>query len=121
MMFFSPQGRYPENFVPISQLEGCQEGEGSIREVLGGHWGFLMQDLEDRVILDTMDDLGGPQGSYPEGFVSLSLFLAEIYIIVVLIKKKRDIQHTDRHTDIHQTLEKFNRDGLTMVTISPNK
>ena len=23
---FSPQGRYPENFVLISQLEGCQEG-----------------------------------------------------------------------------------------------
>ena len=26
---FSPQGRYPENFVLISQLEVCQEGEGS--------------------------------------------------------------------------------------------
>ena len=37
-----------------------------------------MGDLEDRVILDNMDDLGRPQGSYPEGFVSLSLFLAEI-------------------------------------------
>ena len=43
--------------------------------------------MEDRVILDTMDDLGGPQGSYPEGFVSLSLFLAEIYKFVVLVKK----------------------------------
>ena len=37
-----------------------------------------MGDLEDRVILDNMDDLGRPQGSYPESFVSLSLFLAEI-------------------------------------------
>ena len=58
--------------------------------------GFLTGDLEDRVILDTMDDLGGPQGSYPEGFVSLSLFLAEIYKFVVLVKK-RDIQ-TDIQT-----------------------
>lgn len=50
----------------------------SRRGVLGGCWGFLTGDMEDRVILETMDDLGGPQGSYPEGFVSLSLFLAEI-------------------------------------------
>ena len=35
-------------------------------------------DMEDRVIFDNMDDLGRPQGSYPESFVSLSLFLAEI-------------------------------------------
>ena len=70
---------------------------GSRRGLLGGRLGFLTRDLEDRVILDTMDDLGGPQGSYPEGFVSLSLFLAEIYKFVVLVKKR------DRHT-----LEKFN-------------
>ena len=64
-----------------------------------------MGDLEDRVILDTMDDLGGPQGSYPEGFVSLSLFLADIYKFVVLVKKH------DRHTYmIHDTLQKFNID-----------
>ena len=31
------QGRYPENFVLISQLEVCQEGRGSRRGVLGGH------------------------------------------------------------------------------------
>ena len=37
-----------------------------------------MGDMEDRVIFDDMDDLGGPQGSYPEGFMSLSLFFAEI-------------------------------------------
>ena len=37
-----------------------------------------MGDLEERVILDNMDDLGEVQGSYPEGFVALSLFLAEI-------------------------------------------
>ena len=74
---FLPQGRYPENFVLISQLEVRQEG-GSRRGYLEDVGGFLMGDLEDRVILDTMDDLGGPQGSYPEGFVSLSLFLAEI-------------------------------------------
>ena len=33
------QGRYPENFVLISQLEVCQEG-GSRREVLAGVEGF---------------------------------------------------------------------------------
>ena len=33
---FLPQGRYPENFVLISQLEEGQEG-GSRRGVLGGH------------------------------------------------------------------------------------
>ena len=32
---FLLQGRYPENFVPISQLEGCQEG-GVKKGVLGG-------------------------------------------------------------------------------------
>ena len=32
---FLPQGRYPENFVLISQLEVCQEG-GSRSGVLGG-------------------------------------------------------------------------------------
>ena len=31
---FLPQGRYPENFVPISQLEGCQEG-GNLEEIGG--------------------------------------------------------------------------------------
>ena len=48
----------------------------------GGSWrtfgGFLMGDLENGVILEVMDDLGRVQGSYPEGFVELSLFLAEI-------------------------------------------
>ena len=36
---FLLQGRYPENFVPISHLEGCQEGggqEGRYLEDLGG-------------------------------------------------------------------------------------
>ena len=60
-------------------------------------WGFLTQDLDDRVIPDTKDDLGGPQGSYPEGFVSLSLFFADIYKLAVLVKKR------DTQTDIHDT------------------
>ena len=38
--------------------------------------GELTGDMEDRVILDIMDDLGGPQGPYPETFRSISLFLA---------------------------------------------
>ena len=70
----------------------------------GGTWrtlmGFLTGDLEDRVILDTMDDLGGPQGSYPEGFMSLSLFLTEIYKLVVFGKKHDMIHQTEYvHTD----------------------
>ena len=72
-----PQGSYPESFRLISLLEVCQEG-GSFRGVLVGHWEFLTGDMKDRVILDIMDDLGRPQGSYLESFVSLSLFLAEI-------------------------------------------
>ena len=46
--------------------------------VLGERWGFLTEDLEDRVILDVMDVLDRPQGWYPENFMYLSLFLAEI-------------------------------------------
>ena len=62
-----------------------------------------MGHLEERVILDTMDDLGGPQGSYPEGFMSLSLFLAEICKLVVLVKNMRYRQTTYSHqtSDIH--------------------
>ena len=48
-----PQGRYPENFVLISQLEVCQEG-GVKKGVLGGGWRFLTGDMEDRVIPDIM-------------------------------------------------------------------
>ena len=84
----------------ISLLEVHQEGggqEGGTRRTFGG---FLTGDLEDRVILEAMDYLGGPQGSYPEGFVSLSLFLAEIYKFVVLVKK-RDRQTSDIQTDRH--------------------
>ena len=35
---FLPQGRHPENFVPISELEVCQEGGGQ-----GGRWEVLEQ------------------------------------------------------------------------------
>ena len=64
-------------------MSGRGGQEGGYLEDVGG---FLTGDLEDRVILDTMDDLGGTQGSYPEGFVSLFLFLAEIYKFIVLVK-----------------------------------
>ena len=33
---FLPQGRYPENFMLIFQLEVCQEGGGSRIGLLGG-------------------------------------------------------------------------------------
>ena len=42
---FLPQGRYPENFVLISQLEVCQEGGGSRKKILGGRWGVPDQRL----------------------------------------------------------------------------
>ena len=60
-------------FIGSASGRGGQEG-GTWR-TLGG---FLTGDLEDGVILEVMDDLGRVQGSYPEGFVALSLFLAEI-------------------------------------------
>ena len=71
-----PQGRYPENFVLVSQLEVCQEG-GSRRGVLGGHWGFLTRDMEDRVIPDVMYHVFLPLGRYPDNFVLISQL--EIY------------------------------------------
>ena len=37
-----------------------------------------MGDMDDRVIQDVLDVLGRPKGSYPESFVTLSSFLAEI-------------------------------------------
>ena len=58
-------------FVLISQLKVCQE-EGVKKGVLGGHWGFLTGDMEDRVIPDVMNDVFLPQGRYPENFVLIS-------------------------------------------------
>ena len=65
------QGRYPEKFVLISQLEVCQE-RGSRRGVLGGRSGFLTRDMEDRVTPDIMNYVFLPQGRYPEYFVLIS-------------------------------------------------
>ena len=45
---------------------------GSRRGVLGGRWGILTGDMEDRVILDVMNDVVLPQGKYPENFVLIS-------------------------------------------------
>ena len=42
--------------------------------VLGGRLGFVTGDFEDRVIIDIIDVLGRPQGSYPESFMSISFF-----------------------------------------------
>ena len=61
----------------ISLLEVCQEW-GSLMWVLGGRSGFLTGDLEDWVIVDILSVLGRPQELYPESFVSISFFLAEI-------------------------------------------
>ena len=68
---FLPKGRYPEDFMPISQLELCQEG-GPRMGVLGGRWGFLTGDMEDRVIPDVMNDVYLSQRRYPENFELIS-------------------------------------------------
>ena len=69
---FLPHGRYPEIFVLISKLEVCKEEGVKKGLVLGGCCGFLMGDMDDRVIHDVLDVLGRPQGSYPDSFGSLS-------------------------------------------------
>ena len=50
----------------------CVKKGGSRRGILGGRWGFLTGDVEDRVILDVMNDVFLPQGRYPENFVLIS-------------------------------------------------
>ena len=44
----------------------------SRRGVLGGCWGFLTGDMEDRVIPDVMNGVYLHQGRYPENFVLIS-------------------------------------------------
>ena len=56
----------------ISLLELCQEGWGVKK---GSTWrmlGFLIGDMEDRVIPDDMNDVFLPQGRYPENFMLIS-------------------------------------------------
>ena len=74
-------------------MSGRAGQEGGTWRTLGG---FLTEDLEDGVIFEVMDDLGKVQGSCPEGFVALSLFLAEIYKFVVLVKNVTHMIQTDR-------------------------
>ena len=47
----------------ISLLEVYQK-QGALMGVLGEHQGFLTGDLEDQVIHNIMDTLGGPKGRY---------------------------------------------------------
>ena len=56
----------------ISQLEVFQDGGGSRRGVLGGQLGLLTGDMDDRVILDMLNDVLLPQRRYPENFVLIS-------------------------------------------------
>ena len=60
--------------------------------ILGGRWGFLTEDLEDRVILDTMDHLGGPHGSYTESFVIIFIFGWDIRVCYIGNKNVTDRQ-----------------------------
>ena len=71
MMFFYPK----EGTLKIScwYLNGkCVRKGGSRRGVLGGRWGFLTGDMDDRVIPDVMNDDLLPQGRYSENFVLIS-------------------------------------------------
>ena len=56
---FLPKGSYPESFMLISLLE-VASGMGVKKGVLGGHSGFLTGDMKGMVILDALDDVGGP-------------------------------------------------------------
>ena len=57
---YLPEGRYPENFVLISQLEVRQERGGQEEGYLEDVGGFLTGDMEDRVIPDIMNDVFYP-------------------------------------------------------------
>ena len=64
---FLPQGRYPENFVLISQLEVCQAW--GVKK--GGTWRTFR--VSDMVILNVMDVHILAIERYPENFVLISL------------------------------------------------
>ena len=65
-------------FMSIYVVSMSRRGGQAKRLVLEGNWWFLNRDMEDRVICDVMDVLDIPQGSYPESFIALSLFLTEL-------------------------------------------
>ena len=54
----------------MGSVSGRRGQEGGYLEDVGG---FLTRDMEDRVILDVMNDVFLPQGRYPENFVLISL------------------------------------------------
>ena len=49
--------------------------------LLRGCRGFLTRHMEERVLFDVFDDIGGPQGSYPESLRFLSLCSVKLEII----------------------------------------
>ena len=63
---------------------------------LGGRYGFLTGDLEDRVIFDMLDHLGRPPGTYPESFVKIGLHLLEILDLELSLGQTHTPPH--RHT-----------------------
>ena len=66
-----PEGRCPESFVLISLSEVCKEWGILHGIVLGGGWGFLTWDIEDKVMLEVGNVLGIPQESDFENYVTL--------------------------------------------------
>ena len=65
----------------ISLSEICQEGW--VKKPLGGCLGFLSIDLEDKVILNVMDDLILSKERYPESFMLISLLEAWQEVVVL--------------------------------------
>ena len=65
------------NFSSLELIEVCQEPPCRSRSILGGHWGFLIGDLEDGVISDVIYCLDWPFWSCPESFMKIWLDLTE--------------------------------------------
>ena len=65
------------NFSSLAWIEVCQEPP-VLEVILGGRWWFLTGYLEDGVILDMLDHLERPPGTYPESFLKIWLNLAKL-------------------------------------------
>ena len=72
-----PQGSYAESFVSISLLLAEIKAKQKNRPIVIMATQSKLNQVP-RVILDVLDIVSRPQGSYTESFVSISLLLAEI-------------------------------------------
>ena len=76
---------------------------------------FLTVGMVDMVILDAMDDLGVPQGSYPESFSLISLCSLKLYMIFGVNcqpeTRERDKTRDERRVKLTLTLPGNVRQG----------